>query len=120
MVGDFHARVPCRVLREKPIGPQRLDRLSLSAWALVRQPTAVVIDPRAPATAPVSLASGGQLGGSRAGARLTYRVNHALAANLRVSAPMNPKTQKRIAGEMRLPCWRKAACTTGACRGACA
>lgn len=86
----------------KPAVSPRLDRLSLSAWALVRQPTAVVIDPRAPSTAPVSLASGGQLGGSQAGARLTYRFNRALAANLRVSAPMTPETQKRLAGEAAL------------------
>lgn len=68
----------------KPAGPPRLGRLSLSAWALVRQPTPVILDRNASATSPISLASGGQLGGSQAGARLTYRMNRALAANLRV------------------------------------
>ena len=86
----------------KPAAPPKLDRLSLAAWALVRQPTAVVINRRAPPTAPVSLASGGQLGGSQAGARLTYRFSRALAANLRVSAPVTPETQKRMAGEAAL------------------
>lgn len=79
--------LPSFVLPGQPLRP-KLDRLSLSAWALVRQPTAVVIDPRAPASVPVSLASGGQLGGSQAGARLTYRFNRAFAANVRASSTL--------------------------------
>jgi hypothetical protein len=88
--------------RATQITAPRLDRLSLSAWALVRQPSRTLIDPRLPVTAPAGLAAGGQLGGSQAGARLTYRFNPQLAANLRVSAPINSQTQTRMAGEAAL------------------
>ena len=58
--------------------PQKhLDRLQLSAWALLR---------REPGTG--SLASGGVLGGSQAGARLTYAFDRRLAASLRTSSPV--------------------------------
>ena len=86
-------------------GKQRpgLDRLSLSSWAFVRQERPQVIDLRNP-TAPTGeapLATGGTLGGSQAGARLTWRWSRALAMNLRVSAPLR-QGQRRIAGEAAL------------------
>jgi len=55
----------------------RLDRLQLTAWALLRG-----------APAPGALASGGTLGGSQAGARLTYYVTPQLAASLRTTSPV--------------------------------
>ena len=55
----------------------RLDRLQLTAWALLRG-----------APAPGALASGGTLGGSQAGARLTYYVMPQLAASLRTTSPV--------------------------------
>ena len=55
----------------------RFDRLQLSAWALLRgQP------------GPAGLATGGTLGGSQAGARLTYNISPLLAATLRSSSPV--------------------------------
>ena len=60
-----------------PAVPGRFDRLSLSTWAMMRSKPA-----------PPGLASGGQLGGSQAGARLMWRVNPHLAASLRTSAPI--------------------------------
>lgn len=86
-------------------GKQRsgIDRLSLTSWAFVRQERPQVIDPRNPML-PVGeapLASGGTLGGSQAGARLTWRFDRAFAANLRVSAPLR-QGQQRIAGEAAL------------------
>src|SRR5687768_435242 len=61
----------------QPILQARLDRLQLSAWALLRsQP------------GPGGLAAGGTLGGSQAGARLTYQISPLLAASLRSSSPV--------------------------------
>ena len=54
------------------------DRLQLSSWAMMRDQ---------PGTQ--SLANGGTLGGSQAGARLLWRFNPHLAASLRTSAPIN-------------------------------
>jgi hypothetical protein len=58
----------------------------------LRNPTATIPTGEAP------LASGGTLGGSQAGARLTWRYNSAFAANLRVSAPLR-QGQSKLAGE---------------------
>ena len=62
---------------DTPANPARLDRLSLSTWAMMRSKPA-----------PPGLASGGQLGGSQAGARLLWRFTPRIAASLRVSAPI--------------------------------
>ena len=62
---------------DAPAVPGRLDRLSLSTWAMLRSKPA-----------PPGLASGGQLGGSQAGARLLWRVTPRIAASLRTSAPI--------------------------------
>lgn len=57
--------------------PAAFDRLQLSAWAMLRgRPGAS------------SLASNGMLGGSQAGARLSWRFDRRLAASLRASAPV--------------------------------
>lgn len=63
-------------LTPAPIRPARFDRLQLTAWALLRGVGKGII----PTT---SLASGGTLGGSQAGARLTWRFNEAWAASIR-------------------------------------
>lgn len=63
-------------------GPAGIDRLQLSAWAMLRgRPGAS------------SLASNGMLGGSQAGARLTWRFDRHLAASLRSSAPVGATTR---------------------------
>lgn len=80
------------------------DRLSLTSWGFVRQEKPQIIDLRNPTTAPASeapLATGGTLGGSQAGARVTWRFNPSFAANLRVSAPLR-QGQRQIAGEAAL------------------
>ncbi len=63
---------------EQPALRARLDRLSLSGWATMRDEAG-----------PDSLAGGGRLGGSEAGSRLMWRVTPKLAATLRASAPIN-------------------------------
>jgi hypothetical protein len=68
----------------------RLDRLQLTAWALLRQQRALTASPG-------SLSSVGTLGGSQAGARLTYNFTHALAASLRTSSTIG-----RRGGEVAL------------------
>ena len=60
-----------------PAVPAKLDRWQLSSWALLREQRG----------AP-TLASGGMLGGSQAGMRLTYAVNRSLAASLRTTSPV--------------------------------
>ncbi|MCY7399302.1 MAG: hypothetical protein LH466_10770 [Sphingomonas bacterium] len=54
-----------------------IDRLSMSAWAMMRR------DPGSP-----SLAANGQLGGSQAGARFLWRFDPRFAASIRSSAPI--------------------------------
>jgi hypothetical protein len=58
--------------------PKLPDRLSISSWATMRN--------RAGSD---SLANGGMLGGSQAGARLLWRFDPHLSASLRSSAPIN-------------------------------
>ncbi|MEO7365910.1 MAG: hypothetical protein ABIW03_06285 [Sphingomicrobium sp.] len=69
----------------------RLDRLQLSAWALLR---------RRPG--PASLATGGTLGGSQAGARLTYYVTPMFAASLRSSTPVGGARGGELAAGLRV------------------
>ena len=61
-----------------PRRPPNLGRLSLTGWATMRNEGG-----------PDSLAGGGMLGGSEAGARILWRFSPALAASLRTSAPVN-------------------------------
>lgn len=67
------------------------DRLQLTAWSLLRGRQGVTI-------APQSLAPGGTLGGSQAGARLTYNFSRALAASLRVTSPVGSSGGEVAAG----------------------
>lgn len=56
-----------------------IDRLQLTAWALLRGREGQLLGP-------TSLASGGTLGGSQAGARLSYNFTRQIAASLRTSS----------------------------------
>ena len=73
----------------------RLDRLQLSAWALLRGKPG-----------PSSLATGGTLGGSQAGARLTYRVSPMLAASLRTTSPVGGARGGEVAAGIRVTPFR--------------
>ena len=71
---------------------KHLDRMQLSTWALLRSQ---------PGTG--SLASGGTLGGSQAGARLTYAFDPRIAASIRTSTPIGGSTRGgEVAAGIRL------------------
>ena len=72
--------------------PQKhLDRLQLDTWAMLR---------REPGTG--SLASGGVLGGSQTGARLTYAFDRRFAASLRASSPVGGASGGEVAAGVRV------------------
>ena len=71
-------------------GPARLDRLQLTMWAMLRAQQRMIASPS-------SLANGGTLGGSQAGARLFYNLSPELAAVLRSSSDVG-----RRGGEIAL------------------
>ncbi|HUE79940.1 MAG TPA: hypothetical protein VMN38_09950 [Sphingomicrobium sp.] len=73
----------------------RLDRLQLSAWALLRG-----------RPGPATLAAGGTLGGSQAGARLTYHVTPLLAASLRSSSPVGGARGGEVVAGIRVTPFR--------------
>ena len=75
-------------------GPPRFDHLQLTAWALLRGTGKGII----PTT---SLASGGTLGGSQAGARLTWRFNEAWAASIRTSSSVGGVRGAEVAAGVR-------------------
>jgi hypothetical protein len=79
--------------QSSPVAFQKgpLDRLQLSSWALLRPPQAGVSGPQ-------SLATGGTLGGSQAGARLTYNVTRQIAATLRTSSEVGRRGGEVAAG----------------------
>jgi len=81
-------------LPSTPSRPPRFDHLQLTAWALLRGTGRGTI----PTT---SLASGGTLGGSQAGARLTWRFNHAWAASLRSSSSVGGVRGAEVAAGIR-------------------
>lgn len=70
--------------------PPKLDRWQMSSWAVLRG-----------VPQPASLASGGTLGGSQAGARVTYAFNRSLAASLRMTSPIGGSRGAEIAGGVR-------------------
>jgi hypothetical protein len=78
------------VLAARPPADPRLDRVQLSSWALLRG-----------APSPGALATGGTLGGSQAGARLTYAVNRWVAASLRTTSPVGGTRGAEVAGGVR-------------------
>lgn len=70
---------------------KHLDRLQLDAWAMLR---------REPGTG--SLASGGVLGGSQTGARLTYAFDRRFAASVRASSPVGGAAGGEVAAGIRV------------------
>jgi hypothetical protein len=86
-----------------PLDPRRIDRVQLTMWALLRQ--------QQPGTLPSSsLASGGQLGGSQAGARFTYNFTRQIAASLRTTTEVGQRGGEVAAGIrvqplVSLPIW---------------
>lgn len=81
---------PVPVFPAQPMVQQKLDRLQLTTWAFLRG-----------APEPGALATGGTLGGSQAGARLTYNFNRWLAASLRATSPMGGSRGAEFAGGIR-------------------
>lgn len=71
-------------------GKPRLDRWQMSSWAQLRG-----------APAPGALATAGTLGGSQAGARVTYAFTRSLAASLRTTSPIGGSRGAEIAGGIR-------------------
>lgn len=80
-----------RGLLAKVIPAKYLDKLQFSAWAMMRG---------TPGTG--SLASGGTLGGSQAGGRLTYAFDRHIAASLRSSSPVGSGRGGEVAAGIRL------------------
>lgn len=83
--------------------PNRIDRVQLSTWALLRAQRAGVAGTE-------SLASGGSLGASQAGARLTYNFTRQIAGSLRSSSEVGRRggeiaTGVRIQPVQRVPLW---------------
>ncbi len=76
------------------------NRWSLSSWAMLRTPDAERLYSEEGLSQP--LAPAGLLGGSQAGARLSYRATDRLAVGLRVSAPVDQQNQQSVAGEAAL------------------
>jgi hypothetical protein len=71
--------------------PGKFDRLRLSTWALLRGQQGQIMGPS-------SLATGGQLGGSQAGARLTYYLTRNIAASFRTSTDVGRRGAELAAG----------------------
>jgi hypothetical protein len=69
----------------------RFDHVQLSSWALLRGPSNSA-----------ALASGGTLGGSQAGARLTYAFNRWLAASVRTTSSSGGYQGMEVAGGVRV------------------
>jgi len=70
---------------------QRLDRVQLTSWAMLRGTNGLT-------GGPSSIAAGGMLGGNQAGARLTYNINRHLAASLRTSSEVGRRGGEVAAG----------------------
>ena len=77
-----------------PLARRAFDRVQLSSWALLRGQQGNGIGPP-------SLASGGQLGGSQAGARLSYHFTRQIAASFRVSNDVGYRGGE-VAGGIRI------------------
>ena len=70
---------------------ERLDRLQLTAWALLRPQQGGISGPR-------SLATGGTLGASQAGARLNYNFTRGIAATFRTTSEVGRRGGEVAAG----------------------
>ena len=85
------------------IDAHKVDRLQLATWALLRSQQTGVAGSR-------SLASGGQLGASQAGARLIYNYNRQIALAARVSSEVGRRGGEVAAGVrvrplVNIPVW---------------
>jgi hypothetical protein len=76
-----------------PAAPKRsgIDRVQLTAWTLLRAQSAGIAGSQ-------SLASGGSLGASQAGARLTYNFTRQIAATFRTSSEVGRRGGEVAAG----------------------
>jgi hypothetical protein len=74
-----------------PEGPRGIDRFQLAAWALLRSQQMGVAGSR-------SLASGGQLGASQAGARLIYNIDRRFALIARTTTEVGRRGGEVAAG----------------------
>ena len=84
---------PARSAAPGPAGAplaRKFDRLQLSAWALLRG-----------SWGPGALATGGTLGGSQVGGRLTYHFSPTLAASLRSSSSVGGVRYAEVAAGVR-------------------
>ena len=95
--------VPVETTPAAPPLRRGLDRLQLSSWALLRNQQVGVAASR-------SLATGGQLGASQAGARLIYNFNRQLALSARMSSEVGRRGGEVAAGVrvhplVSLPVW---------------
>jgi hypothetical protein len=86
---------PVPVFPAEPVTAHRLDRLQLSTWALLRG-----------VSQPGTLASGGTLGGSQGGVRLTYAFNRWVAASLRTTSPLGGSRGAEAAAGVRITPFR--------------
>ncbi|MGH6659445.1 MAG: hypothetical protein ACREBM_07330, partial [Sphingomicrobium sp.] len=68
-----------------------IDRVQLTAWAMLR-------GRQGQASGPSGIAAGGTLGGSQAGARLTYNVTRQVAATMRTSSDVGRRGGEVAAG----------------------
>jgi len=75
----------------EPLDPGRIDRLQLTAWALLRAQSTGIAGTR-------SLASQGSLGASQAGARLTYNFTRQIAAAFRMTNDVGRRGGEVAAG----------------------
>ena len=76
------------------VNRNQIDRVQLTAWALLRAQRAGIV-------APSSLANGGTLGGSQAGARLSYNITRQIAATLRTTSEVGRRGGE-VAGGVRI------------------
>jgi len=102
-LGERQSRVSVPGQSTPALGSNRIDRLQLTSWAMLRGRQGELLGP-------TSLASGGQLGGSQAGARLTYAFTRQIAASLRTTSDVGRRGAEFAAGVrvqplVSLPVW---------------
>jgi hypothetical protein len=86
---------PIPVFPAQPAVQPRLDRFQMTTWALLRGPSE-----------PDALATGGTLGGSQAGVRLTYNFKRWLAASVRTTSPVGGSRGIEAAAGIRVTPFR--------------
>jgi hypothetical protein len=102
-LGERQSRVAVPGQSTPLLRTKKLDRLQLTSWAMLRGRQGQILGP-------TSLASGGQLGGSQAGARLTYAFTRQIAASLRTTSDVGRRGAEFAAGVrvqplVSLPIW---------------